>query len=197
MLKIAVTGNMGSGKTSVCKVFNVLGIPIFYADKEAKRLYEDPGILKQLTTRLGNHILNTDGKINTQALAEIIFKDQSAMKYVSSIIHPRVGILYDQWALRQINAPYCIQESALVFETQTHEKFDKIILVYAPEEMLLERVTKRDGSDKKQALRRLHYQWEQDKKRSLSHYSILNDNQSMIIPQILDIHKELIKISTS
>lgn len=196
MLKIAVTGNMGSGKTSVCKVFNVLGVPVFYADKEAKGLYEDPDILQQLTEKFGDHILNSDRKLNTRALAEIIFNDQSAMNYVSRIIHPRVGILFDQWAAQQINTPYCIQESAIVFETNNQGKFDKTILVYAPEEMLIERVIKRDGTDRQQALERLNHQWKQDKKQSMADYSILNDNQSLIIPQILHIHQQLIKMST-
>lgn len=194
MLKVAVTGNIGSGKSVVCSVFEILGIPVFYADKEAKRLYSDAEVLQKITGKFGTSILKPDNTLDTKALASIIFNDKQALEYVNRLIHPRVFELFRQWSRNQTSAPYCIQEAALIFESGSYNKFDRIIVVHAPEEILLQRVTKRDGIPLGQARGRLNNQMIQTEKISRADYALLNDNSNLIIPRILNIDKELRKI---
>ncbi|TVQ11995.1 MAG: dephospho-CoA kinase [Bacteroidetes bacterium] len=191
MRKVAVTGNIGSGKTAICSVFEVLGIPVFYADKEAKKLYADPEVLKKITEKFGTHVVTPNNTLDTRALASIIFNDKKSLEFVNQLIHPRVFELFDQWCLSQSAAPYCMHEAALVYESGSQNLFDHIIVVHAPEEILLDRVIKRDGISMDQARERLNNQMSQTEKISLAHYTLLNDNSDLIIPQILKIDKEL------
>lgn len=191
MLKIAVTGNMGSGKSSVCKVFETLGIPVFYADQEAKKLYYQKEIKSALQEKFGPGIYLANGSLNTQSLASIIFKDEKALHFINALIHPKVYDRFNQWASEQKSVPYGIMESALVFETGNFKHFDRTILVYAPEEMLIDRITKRDNSTPEQAQERLSKQMPQREKKKLAGFLILNDNSNLMIPQILKLHQEL------
>lgn len=196
MLKVAVTGNIGSGKTTICRIFSILGIPVFYADQEAKKLYNDPFIFKKVTEKFGAQILDNENKISFKALAAIIFNDPQALDFINNLIHPRVYQVFQQWTKLQQNKPYCIQESALVFETGSNKNFDKIIIVQAPEHMLTDRVMKRDGVSHIHVQNRLDKQINQSIKAEKSDYSILNDNKSFLIPQVLSIHETLLAAST-
>lgn len=192
MLRVAVTGNIGSGKTSVCRVFKSLGIPIFNTDQEAKLIYRDPDVINTLTSRFGPAVLTTSGLLDTAALAAIIFNDPAAMEFIRLLIHPRVFEKYNQWAEEHKHHPYTIQESALVFESGSFKKLDRIIFVYAPEEVLISRVMKRDHVSSEQVLQRMRHQLSQNEKRSRSHFTLSNDNTSLLIPQILNIHSILL-----
>ncbi len=195
MIKVAVTGNMGSGKSSVCKVFECLGVPVFYADAEAKKLYSNTGILKILTDKFGSGILAPDLTLNKKALAEIIFKDKSAIEFVNQLIHPMVFSLFDDWCKNIKDKPYCIQEAALIFESGSYKKFDRIIVVHAPESDLIERTIKRDKISDADARKRLQNQLPQEEKIAKAHYTILNDNSRLIIPVVLQAHQSLSKIN--
>jgi dephospho-CoA kinase len=191
MLKVAVTGNIGSGKTTICRFFALLGIPVFYSDVVAKNLYNDPVILGMMVEQFGKQILTEANALDTKVFASIIFNDKNALSFVTSIIHPAVFKLFHQWCNSHKNKPWCIQESALVFETGNDKNFDRIILVYAPEDILIQRVTKRDGSSPEDVANRLNHQIPVEAKLKLAHYQILNDNSQLIIPQLLHIHEEL------
>jgi dephospho-CoA kinase len=191
MLKVAVTGNIGSGKTSVCRVFEALGVPVFYSDLEAKKLYDDPTTLEKITARFGKNILTPFGTLNRKELAAIIFNDKEALRFVTGIIHPLVYVRYKNWLALQQHKPWSIQESALVFETGNYTKFDRIILVSAPDDMVVERVTKRDGSSPEDMRSRMANQMPIESKKEHAHYHILNDNSYLIIPRLLKINEEL------
>jgi len=191
MLKVAVTGNIGSGKTTICKVFETLGIPVFYADQQAKKLYYEPEIREKLINQFGNHLFDDDNNLIKTELAKLIFNNTTALEYINSLIHPKVFERFDQWASQQTHKPYCIQEAALTFESGNANRFDKIILVHAPEEQLIERTMKRDESSREQAMSRLSKQLPQSWKMEHAHYCIRNDHSSLVIPQILDIHAAL------
>jgi dephospho-CoA kinase len=191
MLKVAVTGNMGSGKSLVCRVFETLGVPVFYSDTVAKNLYNYPDILKKMVEKFGERILTSSGILDRKHFASVIFNDREALQYVSSIIHPEVYKLFEKWSLQQQDKPWCIKESALVFETGHYKQFDKIILVYAHDDVLVERVTMRDGSLPDDVRSRLANQLPVESKLALSHYHILNDNSDLILPQLLKINEEL------
>ncbi len=193
MLKVAVTGNMGSGKTSVCKVFEVLGIPVFYADREAKMLYNDDDIKNQVRGELGDEILDENNIIDLKAIASLVFAQPQKLEKLNKIIHPAVYQRFNHWLHEHRHHPYVIQEAAIVFETGSHERFDKIILVHAPEEVLISRVQKRDGSTREQVKQRLSRQMPQEEKIKMAHYLLCNDNTSLIIPEILRIHAQLLQ----
>lgn len=195
MIKVAVTGNIGSGKTSICRVFEVLGIPVFYADKEARKLYSDPDILNAIAQELGPEVFTSDHQLDTRALASVIFNNMNALQFINQLIHPRVFEMFDHWCLNQIHAPYCLQEAALIFESGSYEKFSRIIVVHAPEELLIQRVVKRDNIAPGQARDRLNNQMGQSEKISRADYALLNDNTQLLIPQILSIDHELRKLS--
>jgi len=194
MLKVALTGNIGSGKTLICRFFEILGVPVFYADAQAKKLYENKNILLKVKQEFGDEILTSQGNLNKTVLAEKIFTNKENLKKINSIIHPEVSKIFEEWAGNQRNKPYVIQEAAILFETGGYKRFDKSILVYAPEEILIERVMKRDGLSRKEVLNRLQNQMDQEKKKQLADYLILNDNSQLLIPQILKLHQQLMDL---
>jgi dephospho-CoA kinase len=146
MLKVAVTGNMGSGKSSVCRFFELLAVPVFYSDTEAKKLYSNPIILGKMVEKFGERILTDSGNLDTRIFASLIFNDKNSLDSVSSIIHPEVHRVFMKWCALHTDKPWCIQESAIIFETGKYRNFDRIILISAPEEILIQRIAKRDGS---------------------------------------------------
>ena len=196
MLKVALTGNMGSGKTVICRFFEMLDVPVFYADIEAKKLYTNPAILQKVKALFGKEVFTSDGSVNKKALAVKVFSDKEKLKKLNDVLHPDVHKMFDQWARQHDNKPYCIQEAAIIFETGGYKRFDKTILVHAPEDILLERVMKRDAISRREVLDRLKNQMDQEEKKELADYLLPNDNSTLLIPRILEIHKELNHFST-
>lgn len=188
MLKIGLTGNMGSGKSTVAKVFETFGTPVFYSDPQARALYKKESVKKTMFERFGDAIGNNQGEINMKALAGIIFRDNESLSFVNALIHPMVRNSFTQWCSLHHNKPYVIQESALVYETGLHKNFDAVILVHAPEALLIERVVKRDGISRDDACIRLSNQIPQEEKMEKADYLIANDNRQLIIPQLWSIH---------
>ncbi len=195
MFKVAITGNMGSGKTSICRVFELLDVPVFYADKHALKLYSNKDFLKKIAETFGPEILTKDNQLNRQALADIVFKDENKLETLNKLIHPRVFQQFEQWQKRQPHKPYCIQEAAILFETGWHKYFDKTILVYAPEEELTRRVMKRDQVSLQKVKDRLTHQMPQEKKMALADYRLNNDNSQLLIPEVLNLHEEFIHLA--
>jgi len=195
MLKVALTGNIGSGKTLICRFFEILGVPVFYADSEAKKLYENKNILLKVKQEFGEEILTSQGNLNKTLLAEKIFTNKENLKKINGIIHPEVFKIFEEWARNHRNKPYVIQEAAILFETGSYKRFNRTILVYAPEEILIERVMKRDGLSRQEVLNRLQNQMDQEHKKQLADYLILNDNSQLLIPQILKLHQQLTEFS--
>lgn len=191
MIRVGLTGNMGSGKTTVCKVFEILGAPVFYADTEAKKLFSSPEIQQQVEKLFGREVFANDGTINTKALGAQVFTNAPLLKKLNAIIHPAVYDKFEQWASKQQNSPYIIQEAAILFETGSYQKFHYNILVYAPENLLVERVIKRDQLSREQVLDRLSHQMDQEAKKVLADWIVVNDDTTMVIPQVLAIHKDL------
>ena len=192
ILKIGITGGIGSGKTTVCKIFQTLGIPIYYADDEAKKLYDTDAAMKQeIIAHFGegvykNHYFDKD------ALREIVFNDIEKLKVLNSIVHPRVKIHADDWMQKQ-TAPYAIKEAALMIESASNLSLDKLILVSCPLEKRIVRVIKRDHTSHNEAMNRANKQLSDEEKRKFCDYEILNDDEHLVIPQVLKLHEELLK----
>lgn len=190
-LKIGITGGIGSGKSTVCQVFKILGVPVFEADMAAKTLINsDPVIRNGLVQLFGKHIYGNDGRIDRKMLASLIFTDESLLQQVNNLVHPAVRNEFTNWTKRQ-DSEYIIHEAAILFESGFYKMMDYTILVSAPEEIRIERVSKRDGITAEMIGERMAKQWPDAEKRKLASLEIVNDNKKLIIPQILEIDKNI------
>jgi len=193
MLKIGLTGNIGSGKSIVATIFTSLGVPVFHADKEARKLFDDPGIKNQIRDVFGLDVFTPSGDIIRTELAEIVFCDPKMLGKLNGIIHPAVRSVYQQWCLHQKNALYTLYEAAILFESGYYKQIDKVICITAPEEVRIKRVMSRDGISRQEVEKRNANQWEEARKIALADYVIRNDETESVIKQVLAVHIKLIK----
>jgi dephospho-CoA kinase len=192
MLKVGITGGIGSGKTTVCKIFELLGIPVFYADQAAKELMQhDEGLKLKLRKKFGTDTYHPDGSINRTYLANIVFKDEAQLEALNAIVHPAVFSAFDQWLSKQ-SAKYVVKEAALLFESGSHQLCDFNVLVQAPEEIRIERVMKRDQITKEQVMGRIAQQMSDEEKSKLADHLLMNDEKELLIPQIMNLHQKLL-----
>ena len=190
-MKIGVTGGIGSGKTSVCKVFNVLGIPVFSADPDAKEIMDNnPDIIRSINSLVGTD-LYLKGSLDRSKLASIIFKDKFLLEKINLLIHPFVFDHFKTWVKEQ-TAPYVIMEAAILFESGASKLVDRVVTVIAPVEERVGRVIKRNKLSRDQVMDRIGNQMTDESRSELSDYVIRNSENDMIIPAILDIHKDIL-----
>lgn len=187
--KVGLTGNIGSGKSLIARIFETLGIPVFYADKEGKNILDSPEVIKKVSQLFGNKIIK-GSMIDRQALAGIVFSDTSKLEQLNGIIHPAVRNKFDVWAGEQ-NAPYVIYEAAILHESGHYQNMDKIIVVTAGEQLRIRRVMNRDDIDEASVRQRMANQWPEEKKIRLADFIIDNNESRLLIPQVLDIHRKL------
>jgi dephospho-CoA kinase len=194
MFRIGLTGGIGSGKSTVAHVFEILGIPVYYADKEAKRLMnEDPEIRKELITHFGEEAYK-DNLINRRFLAEIVFKDKEKLHLLNSLVHPITIARAEEWMVQQ-NTPYVIKEAALIFESGSQENLDYVIGVSAPLALRIQRTMKRDGVTREEVLNRMQHQIQESIKMRLCDFVIRNDEQHLVLPQALALHEKLKRLA--
>lgn len=190
-LKIGITGGIGSGKTTVSKVFALLGIPVFEADAEAKKLLDTaPEIKIGLIEHFGKSIYTADGTVDRKKLAHIIFNNESALKKANELVHPAVKKTFENWAEQQ-DAPYVIHEAAILFENNFYRIINFTLLISASEEQRIARVMQRDGTNEEKVRQRMSKQWLDTEKQKLASKVLMNDNKSLLIPQIIEIDKNL------
>lgn len=192
MLKIGITGGIGSGKTTVAKVFEVLGIPVYYADDEAKEIMHKNELLKQQLIFYFGKDTYVDGKLNRKHLSSIVFADKEKLELLNSLVHPVTITDAEQWFKRQ-QSPYVLKEAALLFESGAAEGLDYIIGVTAPAAIRIKRVMDRDGVTSDDVKKRMLNQIEETIKIRLCDFIIHNDEQQMILPQVLKLHEELLR----
>lgn len=191
-LKVGITGGIGSGKSTVCQVFKILGIPVYPADDRAKWLMaHDTTLISLLSEAFGPEAYLPDGTLNRTFLAQKVFSDPEKVKKINSIVHPAVGKDFKSWAEKQ-NSPYLLKEAALLFETGSAQDLDKVINVSSPLKIRMARVLMRDPHrDKDQVNHIINQQLPDEKKNELADFVIKNAENKLLIPQILDIHKKL------
>ncbi len=190
MLKIGITGGIGSGKTTVCKLFELLGTPVYYADDASKKLLiEDPEIKKSILTIFGEEVLDEDRFISRKKVAALVFGNDDNLKKLNAIMHPAVARHFDSWLKQYDTHPYVVKEAAIMFESGAYLQMDKIITVVAPEALRIARVMKRDMVQKKDIQQRMQAQLTDEEKIKRSQYVILNDEVQLVIPQVLELHK--------
>jgi len=191
VVKLGVTGGIGSGKTSVCRVFNALGIPVFSADQEAKQIMEnEDGIIRRINSITGKNLYAT-GSLNRKELATLIFNDNILLEKVNSLVHPVVIEHFIKWVIEQ-TSPYVIMEAAILFESGASKFVDRIATIIAPIEERVERVFHRSGLSREQVLERMKNQMGDDSRIKLSDYVISNSENDMIIPAVLKIHEDIL-----
>ncbi len=193
MLKVGITGGIASGKTTVTHLFEILRIPIYYADDRAKSLMiNNPIIIHALTERFGKEVY-INGNLNKELLRHELFNNSESKVYIDSVVHPVVYEDSNQWFSAQKKTPYAIKEAALLIESNGHLEMDKIIVVFTPIEIRIERLMKRDAISEEEALKRIASQMDETSKLKLADYVILNDGEHSLIEQVLAIHSELNK----
>ena len=190
MKKIGITGGIGSGKTTVCEIFRLLGIPVFYADLEAKNLQnKDLSVKKQIISLLGENTYTNDGTLDRKKVADIIFNDPEALAAMNTIIHPGVRESFLKWCGNYPGYPYVLYEAAILFESGYAGDFNRNILVLADEQLRISRVVRRDHIQEEIVKQRISIQMSDNQKVKLADYLIENNNTSLLIPQILKIDK--------
>lgn len=189
MLRIGLSGGIGSGKSTVAGILAKMGYPVFYSDQEAKRLYdENPVLQKQLVDLFGPAIYR-DGQLNKAFLAQQLFSNAELKAQVTALVHPLVRIAFEVWAQQQ-TSDLIFNEAAILFETGAYKDFDATVLVMAPIETRIERVQKRDLISREAVLQRIANQWPDSKKMNLTTYIITNDGQPLL-QQIEDVISKL------
>jgi len=192
MLKVGVTGGIGSGKTLVCEVFKRLGIPVYNADNEAKNiLNSNTEVRKSIENYFGQDIYENNS-LNKKKLAEIIFNNTEAIQRINSIVHPVVRQKFIDWCKQYEDKTYVIEEAAIIFESGAYKEFDYTINVFAPEQIRIQRVMERDKATIEDVKNRMQNQMSDDERMKLANFTIINDGTKMIIPQILEIHSKIV-----
>lgn len=193
MLKIGVTGNIGAGKSQVCRIFELLAIPVYYADPRAKALMvQDPGLVDSIKELLGQKAYIPSGELDRIFVSSIVFKDRAKLEAFNELVHPTVGHDFERWANEQQSA-YCIKEAALLFESGSYKQLDHTILVVADKEIRMRRVMARDHLSENQIRDRMDKQMPQEEKMKMTDLIIDNNGPIGLVGQVLNYHRRFIR----
>lgn len=192
MLKIGLTGGIGSGKTTIAKIFELLNVPVYYADEASKRLYHtDKDLIANMKKHFGEDIY-TNGQLNRSKLAAIIFNDLEKLELLNQLVHPPTIRDAEEWMKKQ-TAPYAIKEAALLFESGSAAGLNYIIGVRSPSHFRIKRVMDRDNLSRDEIIKRSKRQIDEDIKMRLCDFVINNNEQELVIPQVLQLHDYLMR----
>ena len=193
MLKIGITGGIGSGKSTVAAMFAVLGIPVYQSDTEARRLMNtDPELIAGIRAHFGDAAYLADGQLDRKYLGNLVFNNPGRLALLNELTHPATIRDSEEWAARQ-TAPYVIKEAAIIFESGSNHYLDAITGVSAPKSLRIQRVMERDHVTRDEVLARMSRQIDEDIKMRLSDHVIFNDEQQLVIPQVLALHEKLLE----
>lgn len=194
MLKIGLTGGIGSGKSMVARIFENLGVPVYRADAEAKRIMNaDPEVMRGIMDLLGKQAYNK-GKLDRGYVSSRVFTDPGLLNTLNEIVHPVVRDDFERWSECYLHHPYILEEAAILFETGFYKDFDYIVVVYADDELRIRRVMERDQAERKDILKRISNQMAQDRKKELADFTIFNNDNDLIIPQVLGLHNKFLSL---
>jgi dephospho-CoA kinase len=191
---VGITGGIGSGKSTICRLFSFLGVPVYDADRRAKELMQqDEALRGDLLEAFGPKVYDETGKLNRSWLASQVFVDPQALQTLNGLVHPAVFRDSANWLNAQQAAPYTIREAALLFESGSYRMLDTVVTVYAPEGLRVKRVMKRDGVEEAAVRARMKNQWSDERKRAMAEFTVLNDGEHPVIPQVLELHRLFLK----
>ncbi len=194
MLKVGITGGIGSGKSTVCKVFETLGIPVFYADEVARNIMNTDEALKLAIQQQFGTDTYTNGQVNRKRLSELVFNNPGKLALLNSLVHPATIKAGNDWAAAQ-TSPYTLKEAAILFESGSWKALDKIIGVSAPEEIRLKRTMQRDNITAEEVKSRMQRQMDETEKMNRCDFVIINDDTTAVIQQVLELHQQLLQLS--
>jgi dephospho-CoA kinase len=194
MLKIGLTGGIGSGKSTAAKVFEVLGIPVYYADDAAKQLMNAEGPLKQQIQKIFGATAYRNGQLDRKYVADIVFKKPDKLQLLNALVHPATINDAQKWMQRQ-HTSYAIKEAALIFESGAQQQLDYVIGVYAPTPLRIQRTMQRDGITREEVIARISKQLDETSKMQLCDFVIINDEEQMLIPQVVEVHRKLLALT--
>lgn len=190
MLKIGLTGNIGSGKTTVAQVFELLGIPVFYADDEAKKvMVTDRLLIEGIKQTFGRQAYFDDGSLNRKYISGIVFNNKAELEKLNALVHPAVFRAFDSFDQLHKDASYVIREAAILFESGSYKMCDRAIMITAPLEVRIARVMERDGISRADVESREARQLSQEEKLKLANDVIINDGKQLVIPQVIALHE--------
>lgn len=192
MRLIGLTGGIGSGKSTVAKMFAALGVPVYNSDAEAKLLMGNSKKVKKAIIELFGDEAYLEGVLNRDFIAKKVFSDKELLKQLNAIVHPAVKDHFESWVEKQ-KYPYVIQEAAIIFENGLQDRYDAVVLVAAPKETRLQRVMERDNVDEHQVLSRMANQWDEADKMALATYVIKNINLEETKRKVREIHQIFLK----
>lgn len=196
MLKIGITGGIGSGKTTVCRLFELLGVSVYYADIRAKMLMQiDEDLMEGIKAAFGRDVY--DGHIlNRSLLGSIVFNDAEQLQRLNALVHPAVFRDFDKWSTEQ-KGLYVLKEAAILFESGSAKDCAYTILVKSPLDLRVSRIMKRDGLSKEDIMKRIDKQMSDEEKEKLASFIIVNDETRLVIPQVLALHQQLTDLALS
>jgi dephospho-CoA kinase len=190
-IQIGITGGIGSGKSLICKIFGVFGVPAYDADSRAKNLMTTDGILiEQIKKEFGSLSYDAGGVLNREFLSTTVFAKKDKLNQLNALVHPRVAVDYKQWVEEHTGSKYVLKEAALLFESGSYKMLDRIILVTAPQEIRIKRVLARDSHRTKEDVEKIiQNQLSEEEKEAKANFIIRNNESELIVPQVLDLHK--------
>lgn len=193
--RLGVTGGIGSGKTTVCRVFRVLGVPVFVADAAAKTLMNSDPVIRREMNAIAGRDLYSSGELDRKQLADIIFNRPDLLQTVNATVHPAVLRHFEEWAGNH-DVPYVIIEAAILFEAKADILVDRVVSISAPVEERISRVMGRSELSREEVVERIKNQLEDDEREEQSYYVINNADNEMIIPEILKIHYDMLRLAS-
>ena len=192
MKRVGITGGIGSGKSTVCMIFEQLGIPVYYADQQAKWLMvHDESLREAIAALLGAEAYLPQGQLNSRWIASRVFQHPALLEQLNALVHPAVAAHSEQWHLRQSSVPYTLYEAALLYESGGYKKMDCMITVTAPLPTRIERVMLRDQCSREEVEARIARQMPEGEKVARADFVIVNDGQQSLVFQVLQVHHSL------
>ncbi|MEY3576941.1 MAG: hypothetical protein RL394_524 [Bacteroidota bacterium] len=195
MLKVGLTGGIGAGKSTVAHIFEVLGIPVYHADQEAKKLMQThPTLIEKIKIAFSEKAY-VEGILDRKFLSSLVFNDKQKLELLNSIVHPFTIQDGKEWMEKQ-SSPYVIKEAALIFESASQGEYECIIGVFAPTTLRIHRTIQRDQIERDKVLNRMEKQLDENIKMKLCDHVLINNEQTLLIPQVIALHEKLMKLST-
>ena len=191
MFRLGITGGIGSGKSLVCSILEKFGIPVYYADKEARRLMNTSVDLKRAIKDIFGEEIYLDGELDRQEMGRRIFGEPDLLNEINRMVHPVVREDFIKWSESCENVPYVIEEAAILFESGAASEMDASVLIYAPKQLRIERVMARDGLSRSEVEKRIIMQMDEEEKKRLADRVIINDEKKLLLPQLVALHEDI------
>jgi dephospho-CoA kinase len=188
-LKVGITGGIGSGKSAICDIFRILGVPVFNSDLEGRLLLEEDKEVKEAVIRLfGEKAYSSDGKPDRKYIASRAFADADKLAKLNGVIHPAVEKRFNDWCTTHSKAAYVIKEAAILVESGSYKHLDVLVVVSAPEELRIKRTSERDKITREEVLKRSRNQLPPEELQKFAQYTVVNDGETALIPQVMNLH---------